>query len=125
AQSAELLKAAVEGEPENWHLRRQLAERLLDAGERTEGIRELDIAMSGAERVGNLDLASALAEEIARLEPDVVRHHQKRVEFAFRTSNRARLIDAYLGLADALLRADQPDKSRAVYQRVIDLAPDD
>ncbi len=98
---------------------------MLDAGDRDGGIRELETAMSGAEQGANLDLASALAEEIARIEPDVVRHHQKRVEFAFRTSDRARLIEAYLGLADALLRADQTDKSRAVYQRVIDLAPDD
>jgi tetratricopeptide (TPR) repeat protein len=54
-----------------------------------------------------------------------VRHHQKRVEFAFRTNDRPRLIEAYLSLGDALLRADQPDKARSIYQRVIDLAPDE
>ena len=56
--------------------------------------------MSGAERAGNLELASALAEEIARLEPEAVRHQQKRVEYAFRTNDRVGLIDAYLALAD-------------------------
>ena len=37
----------------------------------TAAFRELESAMTGAEHAGDLDLASALAEEIARLEPDV------------------------------------------------------
>jgi tetratricopeptide (TPR) repeat protein len=125
AQSVEILKAAVEGEPEDWGMRRELAEAMLEAGDRAGGIRELESAMAGAERSGNLDLASSLAEEIARLEPEVVRHHQKRVEFAFRTNDRGRLIEAYLALGDALVLADQQDRARTVYQRVLDLAPDD
>ncbi|MEO7084463.1 MAG: tetratricopeptide repeat protein [Gemmatimonadaceae bacterium] len=125
AHSAELLRASVDDNPDDWGLRRQFAEALLDAGDRVGGIKELETAMSGAEKSPDLDLASAIAEEIARLEPEAVRHHQKRVEYAFRTSDRPRLIEAYLGLADALLRSDQPDKSRAVYQRVLDLAPGD
>jgi tetratricopeptide (TPR) repeat protein len=124
-QSMELLRASVEGAPENWSLRRELAEAMLDAGERAAGIRELEMAMAGADRSGNLDLASGLAEEVARLEPDQVRHHQKRVEYAFRTNDRSRLIEAYLSLADALLRSDQIDKARTVYQRVVELAPDE
>ncbi|MEO6877838.1 MAG: tetratricopeptide repeat protein, partial [Gemmatimonadaceae bacterium] len=123
--SVELLRASVEGEPQNWALRRELAEAMLDAGERAAGIRELESAMAGADRSGDLDLASGLAEEVARLEPDQVRHHQKRVEYAFRTNDRTRLIDAYLSLADALLRAEQTDKARTVYQRVVELAPDE
>jgi tetratricopeptide (TPR) repeat protein len=83
------------------------------------------LAMVGAERSRDLELASSLAEEIARLEPDSVKHHQKRVEFAFLTNDRTRLIEAYVALADTLLRADQADKARVVYQRVLDLAPDD
>jgi TolA-binding protein len=59
------------------------------------------------------------------LEPEVVRHHQKRVEFAFRTNDRGRLIEAYLALGDALVLAEEGDKARTVYQRVLDLAPDD
>jgi tetratricopeptide (TPR) repeat protein len=98
---------------------------MLAAGERTEGIRELGTAMAGAERSGDLELAAAIAEEIARLEPDVVKHHQKRVEYAFRTNDRARLIEAYVALADTLFRSDQPDKARTIYQRVLDLAPDE
>ncbi|HEY4216934.1 MAG TPA: tetratricopeptide repeat protein [Gemmatimonadaceae bacterium] len=123
--SMEILLASVEGDPNNWALRRELAEAMLDAGERSSGISELETAMTGADRSGDLELASALAEEVARLEPEQVRHHQKRVEYAFRTNDRGRLIEAYLSLADALLRAEQTDKARTVYQRVVDLAPDE
>jgi hypothetical protein len=125
AHSVEVLRAAVEEEPENWSLHRQLAEAMLEAGNREGGVSELEAAMNGAEQAGDLDLASSLAEEIARLEPDVVRHHQKRVEYAFRTNDRSRLIEAYVALADTLLESDQADKARTVYQRVLDLAPDD
>jgi tetratricopeptide (TPR) repeat protein len=123
--SVELLQANVDQQPENWPLRRQLAEAMLEAGDRDGGIRELETAMAGADREGDLDLAMALAEELARLEPDAVRHHQKRVEYAFRKNDRPRLIEAYLGLGAALVTADQADKARTVYQRVLDLSPDE
>jgi tetratricopeptide (TPR) repeat protein len=125
AQEAERLAVAVAQDPNNWSLRRELAEAMLEAGDRAGGIRELEAAMSGAERAGKLDLASALAEEIARIEPAAVKHQQKRVEYAFRTNDRARLIDAYLALADVLLRTDQADKARSIYERVLDLAPEE
>ena len=125
AHSVELLRARLEESPNDWRLHRDLAEAMLEAGERHEGIRELESAMSGAERSGDLELAASIAEEIARLEPDVVRHHQKRVEYAFRTNDRARLIEAYVALADVLFRSDQADKARTIYQRVLDLAPDE
>jgi len=125
AHSVELLKASVDQAPDDWSLRRALAEAMLEAGDRDGGLRELETTMSGAERAGDLDLASALAEEIARIEPDAVRHHQKRVEYAFRTNDRSRLIEAYVSLGDSLLRSDQADKARTVYQRVLDLAPDE
>ena len=124
-QAVEILRVDVEASPQNWGLRRQLAEAMLEAGDRPGGLRQLDIAMTGAEGSGDLDFASSLAEEIARLEPEVVRHHQKRVEYAFRTNDRPRLIEAYVSLADALLRSDQADKARIIYQRVLDLAPDE
>jgi tetratricopeptide (TPR) repeat protein len=125
AHSVELLRASVDESPEDWGLRRSLAEAMLEAGDREGGIQELETAMAGAERRGELDLASSLAEEIARIEPEAIRHHQKRVEYAFRTNDRGRLIEAYIALADSLLRADQADKARTVYQRVLDLAPEE
>ena len=119
------LQLQVDQNPDDWNLRRSLAESMLDAGNRDAGIRELESAMSGAERAGDLELASALAEEISRLEPEVIKHQQKRVEYAFRTNDRPRLIEAYLALADVLLRTEQIDKARTIYERVLDLSPDE
>jgi tetratricopeptide (TPR) repeat protein len=124
-RSVETLTAAVEGSPDDWVLHRDLGEAMLDAGDRAGGIRELEYAMAGSERDGKLDLASSIAEEVARLEPEVVKHQQKRVEYAFRTNDRSRLIEAYLGLANVLLRSEQAEKARSIYQRVLDLAPDE
>lgn len=125
AQSVELLQAMADGDPDDHGVRRRLAEAMLDAGDRDGGLQELEAAMIGAERGEDLDSAAALADEIVRLNPSSVRHHQKRVEYAFRLNERGRLIEAYLELADALFRAGQMEKARAIYQRVLDLAPDD
>jgi tetratricopeptide (TPR) repeat protein len=125
AHSVELLQAMADSDPEDHSVRRRLAEAMLDAGDREGGVRELEAAMIGSERKEDLDAAASLADEIVRLNPSSVRHHQKRVEYAFRLNERGRLIDAYLALADALFRASQLEKSRAIYQRVLDLAPDD
>jgi tetratricopeptide (TPR) repeat protein len=124
-ESVELLQALVEAEPDDNAKRRQLGEAMLDSGDREGGMRELEAAMVGFERADQLDAAASLADEIVRLNPESVRHHQKRVEYAFRTNERGRLIEAYLALADALFRSGQSEKSRAIYHRVLDLAPDD
>ena len=125
AKSVEALTAAVHAAPDDWVLQRDLGEAMLDAGDREGGIRQLEDAMAGAEHAGKLDLASSIAEEVARIEPEVVKHQQKRVEYAFRTNDRARLVEAYLGLANVLLHAEQVEKARTIYQRVLDLAPDE
>jgi len=125
ARSVDTLRARVESEPTNWSLRRQLAEALLDAGDREGGLQVLEATMVGLERAQDLEAARSVADEIIRLIPNSVRHHQKRVEYAFRTSDRSRLPQAYLELADALFRSGQADKARAVYQRVLELSPDD
>jgi tetratricopeptide (TPR) repeat protein len=54
-----------------------------------------------------------------------VHYHQKRVEYAVRSNDRPRLVEAYLALAECLFRSGQADKSKAVYGRVLELAPDD
>ena len=125
AQSVDMLMAQLDDAPDDNGLRRRLGEAMLESGDREGGQRELEAAMIGYERADDLVSAASLADEIVLMNPSSVRHHQKRVEYAFRTNERGRLIDAYLQLADALLRAEQVDKSRAIYQRVLDLAPDD
>ncbi len=125
AQSVELLQALAEADPDDNALRRRLGEAMLDSGDRDGGVRELEAAMVGYERADNLAMASALADEIVLLNPGSVRHHQKRVEYAFRTNEPGRLVEAYLELANALFAAGQIEKSRSIYHRVLDLAPDE
>ena len=123
--TVEMLRTLVDEVPQDHFKRRQLGEALLESGHRDDGLRELETAMIGFERADELDAATSVADEIVRVDPESIRHHQKRVEYAFRTNERGRLIEAYLALADALFRSGQMDKSRAIYHRVIDLAPDD
>src|SRR5213594_2943442 len=98
---------------------------MLEAGNREGGLRELEAAMVGYERSGDLAAATSVADEIVRIDPSSVKHHQKRVEYAYRSSDRPLLVEAYLALADALFRNGQVDKSRTIYQRVLELSPDD
>ena len=125
SKSLDLLHAAVDGDPEDWAARRELAEAMLEAGERDTGLRELETAMMGYEKTGDLTSAMSVADEIVRIDPSSVKHHQKRVEYAYRTSDRGQLVESYLSLADALFRTGQVDKSRTIYQRVLELSPDD
>jgi tetratricopeptide (TPR) repeat protein len=81
--------------------------------------------MLGYERSGDLSTAMSVADEIVRLDPSSVKHLQKRVEYSYRTNDRAQLVESYLSLADALFRTGQVDKSRSIYQRVLELSPDD
>ncbi len=114
----EELEARVADDPDDPEAHHTLGEALIEAGERERGIEELDLATTGFENRGNLPQAQDLVDEILRLDPNSVRHRQKQVEFAFKSGDKARLVDAYVELADTLLRSDLPDKARAVYQRV-------
>jgi tetratricopeptide (TPR) repeat protein len=125
AAAVERLRAAVAMSPNDFDVHRQLAEALLEEGERDLGLAELEHAMLGFETTGNLRGASAIAEEMIRVEPGSVRYHQKRVEYAVRANDKGRLVDAYLSLAECLFGAGQLDKSRAVYGRVLELRPHD
>ncbi len=123
--TADRLRLSIEQSPDSGHLHQQLGEALLEDGDRQGGMRALEVAMSAYERVQDFSGARSVVEEILRLEPNSIRHQQKRVEYAFRTNDRGRLVDAYLGLADCLFRSGQVEKCRAVYARVVELAPDD
>ena len=122
---AEQLRLDIAHAPAAWDLHRQLAEALLERGDRAGGITELEATMFGYEREGNLAAASRSANELIRVEPDSVRYHQKRVEYAVRANDKPQLVDAYLSLAESLFRSGQLDKSRAVYGRVLELSPAD
>src|SRR5437588_6171404 len=117
------LEARVADDPDDPEGHQALGEALIEAGERGRGIEELDHAPTGFENRGNLPHAQDLVDEILRLDPNSVRHRQKQVEFAFKSGDKAKLIDAYVELADTLLRSDLPDKARAVYKRVAEHDP--
>ena len=121
--AASHLRGRLELDPENWELRRQFGEALLDSGERDDGVHELELAMAGFEGQGDLDRAQEVVDEILALLPASVAHHQKRVEFAVRSRDRGRLTYSYLELADALFRTGSADKAVAVYSRVLELDP--
>ncbi len=118
------LEQRVKKDPEDWEGHRLLGEALLEHGDRERGLASLDASLAGFDAAEDLPSASALVDEILRIDPNSVRHQQKRVELAYRSGDRARLVDAYVELADALLRSDAPDKSIAVYQRVLEHDPD-
>ncbi len=124
AHSVEMLQAVVDANPADWGAHRELGEAMFDAGHREEGLLEFETAMKGYEVEGDLDAAASIADELVRADPSSVKHHQKRVEYAFRSKDKHRLVDAYLELADALFRSDQADKARVIYHRVLELAPD-
>src|SRR6185295_12364766 len=79
-----------------------------------------DITMGSWEAKEEWQNAQDLADEILRLDPASVRHHQKRVEYAFRLGDKPNLIHAYLELADAFFRSGAMDRARTVYQRVLE-----
>jgi len=119
----EELEGRVADDPDDPEAHQALGEALIEAGERERGVEELDLATTGFETRGNLPQAQDLVDEILRLDPNSVRHRQKQVEFAFKSGDKAKLIDAYVELADTLLRSDLPDKARAVYKRVAEHDP--
>jgi tetratricopeptide (TPR) repeat protein len=125
ANSAGMLGVRLVDDPDNWALHREYAEALLDQGDREGGLKELETALVGFEKSNDLEAARSIADEIIRLNPASVRHHQKRVEYAFRSNDKPRLADAYVELADALFRDGQAEKAKQVYQRVLELSPDD
>src|SRR5262249_52146236 len=71
ARSVEALRAFLEGAPDDWDAHRALGEAMLEAGEREGGLRELESAMLGYEGADQLDAASWLADEVARVDPSV------------------------------------------------------
>jgi tetratricopeptide (TPR) repeat protein len=125
AASVGSLAARLADSPDDAGLRREYAEALLESGDREAGVRELEKALVAYERTDDLDGARALADEIIRLKPSALRYHQKRVEYAFRTNDRARLVDAYAELADALFRDGEAERAKVVYERVLEISPED
>ncbi len=112
------LEDRIADDPANPDLHRELADHLLLAGDLARAAEELRLSLEAYETSEDWSGASAIADRLVALEPDAIHHHQKRVELAFRTGERAPLLEAYLALGDALGRAGASDKALAVYGRV-------
>jgi tetratricopeptide (TPR) repeat protein len=117
------LEDRVLEDPDDPEAHRALGEALLATGEQLRGQEELELALAGYEGLEDWERAGSLLNELIRLDPNGVRYHQKRVEIGFRSGDRSRLIEAYLELADALLRVGALDKGLAVYRRVSEHDP--
>ena len=119
------LRTAVAKLPQDWLLRRRLAEALFEAGERDAGLAELDAALQGLVGQGDLHAGADIADALVRVAPERVTFHQKRVELSVRIQDQGRLRVAYLDLADALMRTGEENRARAVYARVLEIDPYD
>lgn len=117
------LESAVAADPDDPLKHHQLAEALIETGQRERGMEELNIALQGYEAADDWRRAEDLADEILRFEPNSVQLYQKRVEYAFRRGDKAHLVDAYLELSDALFRSGAMERAGAVYKRVLELDP--
>jgi tetratricopeptide (TPR) repeat protein len=110
-------------DPEAPEAHRALGEALLAAGERDRGREELELALERYEARSDWAHAGDVLTELIRLDPVSIRLYQKRVELGFRMGDRARLLDAYLELADCLVRVGSLEKAGAVYRRVLEHEP--
>ena len=117
------LENQVLDDPENPDVHLALADKLLSMGESDRVAEELELALAGFEDRQDWNRASEMADRLVKLVPDSIGHHQKRVELAYRTGDRAPLLEAYLGLGDALAKSGALDKAAAVYGRVIEHDP--
>ncbi len=117
------LEDRVLDDPEDPEAHRALGEALIAVGEQLRGQEELELALAGYETREDWPHAGDLIQELIRLDPNGVRYHQKRVEISFRGGDRSRLIEAYVELADALLRVGALDKALSVYRRVAEHDP--
>ena len=117
------LEAHLESEGPDPSVLVELADALLETGDRENATGRLWEALVLRETRGEFREAENVLDELIRLNVNDMRAYQKRVELAFRLGDRAALVTAYLELADCLDRTDAGDKARAIYVRVLDLDP--
>ena len=99
------------------------ARQALDNGEREQGIAALEEALRFFEAEGRWEEAFRACGDLLHLDPGEIGRYQKQVEVAYRAGQRPVLVQAYLELADALVRMDAVDHATHVYQRVLEHDP--
>ena len=119
---AELEERILE-QPEEPSLHSELAAAVASS-DPARAIDEYVLALAGHEGASSWEAALDTVDAILTLEPDAIRFQQKRVELAYRSGDRDRLLFAYTELADALVRAEAVDKAVAVYSRILEHDPE-
>ncbi|HEX7091818.1 MAG TPA: tetratricopeptide repeat protein [Longimicrobiales bacterium] len=99
------------------------AGELVLLGQTAEAVEELDAVQRRLADAGHLEEALRVVDEVVRLDPDRLRAHQDRVEYAFRLDRTERLVGDYLDLAAGLTRAGASERAASIYRRVLDLDP--
>ncbi len=99
------------------------ARQAMDAGERDVGIQVMEEALRLFETEGRWDEALTVCTDLLRSDPENIARYQKQVEIAYRAGQRTELVNAYLELADALVRMDAADHAVHVYRRVLEHDP--
>src|SRR4029078_2111203 len=75
------------------------------------------------ETEGRWDEALSTCTDLLLSDPENISRYQKQVEVAYRSGQRPALVNAYLQLADALVRMDAADHAVHVYRRVLEHDP--
>jgi tetratricopeptide (TPR) repeat protein len=122
--SVEALRARVREAPEDRAAVRALVRALRVSGQHDEVLAVLEAnhrALGAAAHYGD---ALWPVTELLRLRPGDGILLQKRVEYAFRAGDREAQVGAYLELGRHLAQQGDAGKSRAVFQRVLELQPD-
>ncbi len=102
---------------------RALGEGLITAGSKERGLYELELALAGFEARQDWGRSTDVLRGLVRLDPNRIWYYQKRVELAFRSGEKGRLVEAYLELGDVLVRVGSLEKALAVYGRVLEHDP--
>ena len=111
-------------DPQNPAHHRALADALLTNDETERAREEYELALEGFTQGGAWTEGLDAVDALIWLDPESIRYQQKRVELAFRSGDRKRLLDAYLHLGDTLAREGAVDKALAVYGRVVEHEPE-
>jgi tetratricopeptide (TPR) repeat protein len=120
----EVLREQVAAAPEDHAVREELVAALHDRGLGHEVPAVLDGAHRAlAQRARFLDAILPLTELI-RMHPDNPALLQKRVEYAFRSGQREAQVSAYFPLGRHFTAAGERAKAEAVFQRIVELEPD-